>query len=74
MSPETSNGAQAQVDQELLQVIEHYIYIWIYKNGVKELNLRPKVDDIKIKRKASPFLLPLRVNLPFIALLSLFIT
>ena len=26
MSPETSNGAQAQVDQELLQVIEHHIW------------------------------------------------
>ena len=31
-----------------------------------------KVDDIKIKRKLSPFFLPLAVYLPFLALLSLF--
>ena len=31
-----------------------------------------KVDDIKIKRKVSPFLLPLPIYLPFIALLSPF--
>ena len=33
---------------------------------------RAKVDDIKIKRRAIPFFLPLPVYLPFIALLSLF--
>ena len=31
-----------------------------------------KVDDIKIKRKVSPFFLLLPVYLPFIAVLSLF--
>ena len=61
-----------------------YIYIWIYENGAKKFKSRPKrafffspetiskVDDIKIKRKVSPFFLPLHVYLPFIAVLSLF--
>ena len=49
-------------------------YVWIHKNGAEELKSRPgpKVDDLKIKRKVSPFFLPLPVYLPFIALLSLF--
>ena len=33
---------------------------------------KSKVDDIKIKRKVSPFFLLLPVHLPFIAVLSLF--
>ena len=60
----------------------------IFENGPKELKSRPKrafqarvffspetifkVHDIKIKRKVSPFFLPLPVYVPFIALLSLF--
>ena len=33
------------------------IYVWIYENGAIELKSRPisKGDDIKIKRKVSPF-------------------
>ena len=53
------------------------------KTVLKELKSRPKrpfffspdtiqVDDIKIKRKVSPFFLPQSVYLPFIALLSLY--
>ena len=48
------------------------VYVWIYENGAKKLNSRSKVDDIKIKRKLSPFFLPLAVYLPFLAFRSLF--
>ena len=53
-------------------------YVWIYENGAVKLKSRPKlaffsrqklslkVDDIKIKRKVSPFFFPLPVYLPFI--------
>ena len=63
----------------LIQSRSVVIYVWIYKNDAKELKSRPKrafflskVDDIKVKRKVSPFFLPLPVYLPFTALLSLF--
>ena len=59
-----------------------YTCVWIYENSAKELKSRSKrrafffsrqkVDDIKMKRKFSPFFFPLPVYLPFIALLSLF--
>ena len=52
------------------------------ENDAKEMKSRPKRafflirnskgDNIKIKRKVSPFFLPLPVYLPFITLLSLF--
>ena len=62
-----------------------YISVWIRKKDAIELPLiAPKAgvffspetiskgDDIKIKRKVSPFFLLLHVYLPFIAILSLF--
>ena len=63
-------------------ILRNYIYGWIYENGAKELKSRPKRefffspetskgDDIKVKRKVSPFFLLLPVYLPFIAILSL---
>ena len=45
-----------------------FIYAWIYENGALS-----KVDDIKIKRKVSPFFLPLPVYLPFLALYFLLV-
>ena len=55
---------------------------WTYENDAKELKSRPKLafflirnskgDNIKIKRKVSPFFLPLPIYLPFITILSLF--
>ena len=49
------------------------IYVWIYENSAKvSPETISKVDDIKIKKKVSPFFPPLLVYLPFIALLSLF--
>ena len=62
-----------------------YMFVWIFKNGAKELNSRlkrafffppettSKDDDIKIKRRVSPFSLPLPLYLPFTAVLSLFL-
>ena len=61
-----------------------YISVWIYENDAIELTLyralsgcfflarNSKGDDIKTKRKVSPFFLLLPVYLSFIALLSLF--
>ena len=62
-----------------------YISVWIHKKDAIELPLYSalsgvffspetisKGDDIKIKRKVSPFFLLLHVNPPFIAILSLF--
>ena len=63
----------------LLENCVIYNYVWIYENRAKELNSRAKrafssrqSDDIKIKRRVSPFSFPVPVYVPFIVLLSLF--
>ena len=46
--------------------IGHYVSVFFSPETIS------KVDDIKIKRKVSPFFLLLPVYLPFIAVLALF--